>query len=107
VVTMTTLEPMTMRKSAVGSRELKTRLGMYLRQVQKGQTLVVTDRGRPVAELRPIVVEGKGEERRLDELVALGLLSRESNAPLASIRRLPMKGKPLSTAIIEGREDRF
>lgn len=50
-----------MRKTAVGSRELKTRLGTYLRQVQKGQILVITDRGRPVAELKPIVAEGDGE----------------------------------------------
>ncbi len=106
VVTMTTLETIVVKKRSVGSRELKTRLGTYLRQVQKGRTLVVTDRGRPVAELRPIELEGNGEQKRLAELVALGLLTRESNAPLARIKPLAIKGERLSTTIIESREDR-
>jgi prevent-host-death family protein len=96
-----------MKKSAVGSRELKTRLGAYLRQVQKGHILVVTERGRPVAELRPIAGEGTGEESRLDELVALGLLTRKSKAALARLKPLSMAGKPLSAAVLESREDRF
>src|SRR3989304_5686519 len=40
------------RRAEVGARELKTRLGTYLRKVRQGSTLVVTDRGEPVAELR-------------------------------------------------------
>ena len=104
---MTTLEAVNVRKRAVGARELKTRLGMYLRQVQRGQTLVVTDRGRPVAELKPISVEGNTEEKRIDELVALGLLTRETNAPLAMIKPLALGEKRLSTAVIGDREDRF
>jgi prevent-host-death family protein len=63
-----------MKRSAVGSRELKARLGTYLRKVQQGETLVITERGRPVAELRPISAETSGDQRRIDELVALGLL---------------------------------
>jgi len=104
---MTILEGITVKKMAVGSRELKTRLGTYLRQVQRGQTLVVTDRGRPVAEMKPIAVAESGEEMRLDELVALGLLTRESKTPLVRIKPLATTGGRLSTAIIEGREDRF
>lgn len=36
-----------------GIRELKAKLSEYLRQVQKGETVLVTDRGGVVAELRP------------------------------------------------------
>jgi len=32
-------------RATVGVRELKTRLGGYLRQVRAGRTLVITDRG--------------------------------------------------------------
>jgi prevent-host-death family protein len=96
-----------MRKTAVGSRELKTRLGTYLRQVQKGQTLIVTERGRPVAELKPILAIGDGEQGRLDELVALGLLTRKSYTALAPIKPIHAMGTPLSTAVIEDREDRL
>jgi len=38
---------------AVGIRELKNRLSEYLRQVQQGERVLVTDRGRVIAELRP------------------------------------------------------
>jgi antitoxin (DNA-binding transcriptional repressor) of toxin-antitoxin stability system len=37
---------------AVGIRELKARLSAYLRDVQAGQVVLVTDRGRVIAELR-------------------------------------------------------
>ena len=43
-----------MERTLVGARELKTRLGTYLRRVREGRTLLVTDRGEPVAELRPL-----------------------------------------------------
>ena len=43
-----------MERTVVGARELKTRLGTYLRRVREGRTLLVTDRGEPVAELRPL-----------------------------------------------------
>ena len=37
---------------AVGIRELKARLSQYLRDVQDGEVVLVTDRGRVVAEIR-------------------------------------------------------
>ena len=37
---------------AIGIRELKARLSQYLRDVQAGEVILVTDRGRVVAELR-------------------------------------------------------
>ena len=44
----------------VGIRELKNRLSKYVRQVQAGDIVIVTDRGRVVAELRP---PGPGPDR--------------------------------------------
>jgi antitoxin (DNA-binding transcriptional repressor) of toxin-antitoxin stability system len=37
----------------VGIRELKARLSEYLRDVRRGEVILVTDRQRVVAELRP------------------------------------------------------
>lgn len=37
---------------AIGVRELKAHLSRVLRDVQRGETVLVTDRGRVVAELR-------------------------------------------------------
>lgn len=61
----------------VGVRELKNRLSEYLRRVDRGEVIVVTDRGRPVAEIRKPVHPSPGWESvevpsRLWEMVARG-----------------------------------
>ena len=38
---------------SVGVKQLKSRLSEYLRLVRNGETILVTDRGEVVAELRP------------------------------------------------------
>jgi prevent-host-death family protein len=42
---------------SIGVRELRQRASEYLRLVQKGETVEVTDRGRPVARLVPVPVQ--------------------------------------------------
>jgi prevent-host-death family protein len=46
----------------VGIRELRQRASELLRLVEKGETIEITDRGRPVALLTPLV-EGSALER--------------------------------------------
>lgn len=94
-------------RQSVGSRELKTRLGTYLRRVRRGATLVITDRGEPVAELRPVTNGVSPEDAGLDALEALGAVTRSKAARLASVRPIRSKGRPVSEAVIEGRKDRF
>jgi len=90
----------------IGARELKTRLGSYLRQVRGGQTIVVTDRGEPVAELRPLAESAKGDAARLQKLVALGVLSRKSREPLKPFKPIRVSGRPLTATLLKEREDR-
>ena len=92
---------------AVGIRELKTRLGSYLREVRRGRTIVITDRGEPVAELRPMALARSGKQAEINRLVALGHLTRTSKTPLAPFRPIRHKGRALSNAVVEDREDRF
>jgi prevent-host-death family protein len=92
-------------RASVGSRELKTRLGAYLRKVRRGATLLVTDRGEPVAELHPLGAAGL--DPGLAALEALGVVTRNPKARLEPFRPLRSSGKPASEAVIEGREDRF
>jgi len=97
------------KHKTVGARELKTRLGTYLRRVEHGETLVVTERGRPVAELKPLPRTPADErEAKLDQLVRGGVLSRKHGGTLEPFD--PIEAKPgvsLSRIIIEDREDRF
>lgn len=95
----------------VGSRELKTRLGTYLKLVKEGATVIVTDRGHPVAELRPISPDQVGLEYKISALEAVGLLSvgdevRERR-PLEDFEPIRARGESLSQTILDDREDRF
>lgn len=62
---------------AVGIRDLKNKLSHYLRLVQAGEAVLVTDRGSVVAELRPAgqttqpaaAVDGLAELTRRGEAV--------------------------------------
>lgn len=58
---------------AVGVKELKNRLSEYLREVARGEVVLVTDRGRVVAELRqPAARTGEAvdpERARMDAIV--------------------------------------
>jgi prevent-host-death family protein len=92
------------RRLTVGSRELKTRLGGYLRQVRQGRTLIITDRGEPVAELKPLRADD--EHAALQRLQVLGTVTRQENRPLAPFRPVRSRGSPIADAILEDRDDR-
>lgn len=88
----------------VGSREFKNRQGYYLRRVRKGETLLVTDRGKPVARVSPASEwEALSVEEKLNELARQGHIRRGEGGPLRSIKPVPLRGKPASQIIIEDR----
>jgi len=100
------MAPRSQKNGVVGVRELKTRLGRYLREVRRGRTIVVTDRGEPVAELRPVSISAAGSAGQLERLVALGHLTRPAKRSLAAFRAIRLGGRPVSETIVEEREDR-
>ena len=66
----------------------------------------MTDRGRPVAELRPIGGEA-GVDSALAELEARGLVARPSRKALRPFRSIESRGGELATAVVDDRDDRF
>jgi prevent-host-death family protein len=94
-----------MIRNTVGSRELKVRLGTYLRRVRAGRTLIVTDRGQPVAVLRPIEAETT-REAILAKLEAEGAVVRPAVKPLSAFKPVASRGRSASAAVIEDRDDR-
>jgi prevent-host-death family protein len=100
---------MAKRPKMVGSRELKTRLGTYLEQVKRGATIVVTDHGVPVAELRPIEEPEDRLDAALRQMEADGLVTRaKRRGPLTPFTpiKLPPGTPSIAEAIAEDREDR-
>jgi antitoxin (DNA-binding transcriptional repressor) of toxin-antitoxin stability system len=57
----------------VGIRELKARLSEYIRRIREGEEVLVTDRGKVVAELRPPRRLTPEPRTGLDELGRKGL----------------------------------
>jgi prevent-host-death family protein len=86
----------------VGVAELRQNLSRYLRRVERGERLIVTDRNRPVAELGPPPSTGA----ELDRLIAEGRVSRPGRRGLPA--PLVLDGDPhaLSRALDEIRGER-
>jgi prevent-host-death family protein len=90
----------------VGSRELKNRLGRYLGLVGKGETIIVTDRGKPVARLVPPEPEPGttySVEDVLKRLEAEGHL-RLGTRPFKRFKPIRTRGKLASRIILEDRD---
>lgn len=78
---------------AIGIKALKDRLSAYIRAVAAGETVLVTDRGRVVAELVPPRVprDASAAEQRMGELIREGLVVPAKVPPRARLpRRKPV-----------------
>ena len=88
--------------SSVGIRELKQNASAVVARAAAGETITITDRGRPVAQLGPRTTHG------LQALREQGLV-REPRRPAADLplpEPLPSGARPLSELLAEDREDR-
>jgi antitoxin (DNA-binding transcriptional repressor) of toxin-antitoxin stability system len=77
----------------VGIKNLKNRLSAYLRRVRRGHVLLVTDRDRVIAEIRPA-----GDDRNGASRLQSGLrrMAERGEATLRTKRPGPWKVEPLS-----------
>jgi len=55
----------------VGVRELKNRLSKYLREVKKGRSIVITERGKPIGQIIP---KSSSLDDRVEMLIRAGLV---------------------------------
>lgn len=92
--------------SAVGVRELRQNLSVYLRRVAEGEAFEVTERGHAVAILAPLPRHGD----TFDQLVAAGL-ARSATGDLLDLGPPPPARRrtrtSISTALREQRADRL
>jgi prevent-host-death family protein len=93
---------MYMNDSDVGVAELRQNLSRYLRRVEQGERLTVTDRNRPVAELGPPATAGSA----LDRLLAEGRVAPPARRGLPPSLRLDGDLNALSRALNEVRGER-
>jgi prevent-host-death family protein len=86
----------------VGVRELRQNLSVYLRRVEAGHTLEVTERGRPVA----LLVPNPGATTPLGRLVSSGRATMPTGDLLDLGPPPKRRGRSLSSALAELREER-
>ncbi|MBM4339765.1 MAG: type II toxin-antitoxin system prevent-host-death family antitoxin [Deltaproteobacteria bacterium] len=86
---------------ATGIKELKNRLSYYLREVKKGEKILITERDQVIATILPI--ERGEEDSKLLSLVKEGFASWKGGKPTGSHRPIKIKGKTVSEMVLEDR----
>ncbi len=90
----------------LGLREANQHFSKAIKAVRAGKEVILTERGRPIAVIKPIK-EGPAEEAALKRMADEGLITLPSRkGPLPRFEPVPIKGKPISQTIIEDRDDR-
>jgi len=86
---------------AAGIKDLKNRLSYYLREVKRGEKILITERDQVIATILPV---DRGEEdSRLLSLVREGFASWKGGKPTGSRRPAKIKGKTVSEIVLEDR----
>jgi len=91
-----------MTQVTVGIRDLKAQLSKYIQQVKAGETVIITERGKPIGRLVPTE---PSTDVRLKELEQAGMLAWSGRklqpaAPVAQTRG----DKTVAEMLLEDRE---
>ena len=91
--------------ATVGVRDLKNRLTHYLGRAKRGEEVVVTERGKPVAILASTasLERPQSAQAQLAKLAASGLVILPTGKRLTRVRRVRVSGSPVSRTILEDR----
>jgi prevent-host-death family protein len=73
-------------QAKVGTRELRANLATALRRAAAGERVIVTESGRPVAQLGPVDAPAG---TTIEELVARGLVVPPRRTPREQVASLP------------------
>lgn len=91
----------------VGVRELKDHLTKYLSMIKRGENVIVTDRGNPIAILHSLdhTEATATPEEKLASLSKRGMIRLPSGRKKLDLetKAVTVKGKPLSEIVIEDR----
>ena len=94
-----------MSNTTIGVRELKAQLSRTLRQVKAGETVIITERGKPIGRIVPLE---SSLEDRMQELIAAGVLAWNGKKfqPQRDLASLPRTrgDKTVAELLLEDRE---
>jgi prevent-host-death family protein len=93
-----------MTSTYIGVRELKAHLGKWLQQVKAGQTVIITERGKPIGQIAPLPIS---QIERMQALAASGLIGQiGEKMPPAEPTVVSRGPRPISDLISEERDAR-
>ena len=84
----------------MSAKELKNRLGRYLKRVKEGGSLVITERGKPIARIVPLDLSPESKLKLMEEL---GLLV-PPEGELEPVEPLVTPKRSVSEILIEDRK---
>ena len=85
----------------ISIRDMKNHLSKYLKLVRAGKEVVITDRGKPVAQLTPIQSGAETEEEAVARINALPWVRPgEGGKPKGLRKGVALRGKGLTAAAI-------
>lgn len=84
-------------------RVLKNRLSEYLRRVQRGAAVTVTDHGRPIATLSGLPEDAGAPAQRMARLVDAGEVTAPRRRRWAPVKPSKVRGRPVSRTLLEDR----
>ena len=85
---------------SVGIRELKRSISSYLRDVQSGERILITDRKKPLAVITAI--DNDQENEMIKQLADTGMVYWTGGKPRGAVPRIRSK-KSMSEAVLEDR----
>lgn len=89
----------------LGLREANQKFSKAIQAVKQGKEIVLTERGKPIAVIKPIGA-GKHEPAVIRRLEAEGVLRpAEKRGPMPDIKPVRIKGKTLSATVREDRDE--
>ena len=90
----------------LGLREANQHFSKAIKAVRAGKEVVLTDRGKPIAIIKPIK-DDQERDADLKRMADEGLITLPSRTgPLPRFEPVRVKGKPLSQTIVDDRDDR-
>ena len=92
-----------MKQRTVGIRELKAQLSGYIQDVKRGETIVITERGKPVGRITPV---RESVDERIQNIVRSGVAawSGKKLQPGKPVVKLRRGSKLISDLVAENRD---
>lgn len=91
----------------VGLREANQHFSRYIKMLKNGDEIILTERGKPVAVIKPLRQEEDTEEKKIKQLEQQGILKHAEKERITLHRLITIPGKSLAQTLSEGREERI